>query len=325
MRATALSSAKPCELSVIIPAHNEADNVEPLYDELAAVMRGLGRPYEIIFVDDGSSDGTAARIAALAARDRQVKLVQLLRNYGQTAAMMAGIDYAGGDIIVAMDGDGQNDPADIPRLIAELDKGYDVVSGWRRDRKDSTVTRTIPSVIANRLISAISGVKLHDYGCSLKAYRREVIKGVRLYGEMHRFIPIYTTWFGGRIAELPVSHRPRLRGTSKYGLGRIAKVLLDIAVVRFLDRYLTKPIYIFGGFGILSILGGTAAAVWMFWLKLVEGRSFILTPLPIVVTMLYVTGVLALLMGLLAELMVRTYFESQDKRVYAVKTLINIE
>ncbi len=325
MRAAPLAAAEPCELSVIIPVHDEAENVGPLYAELSAVMRALARPYEILFVDDGSQDSTPALVTALAASDRRVKVVQLLRNYGQTAAMMAGIDYATGSILIAMDGDGQNDPVDIPRLIAELDKGYDVVSGWRQDRKDHAATRRFPSMVANRLISAISGVKLHDYGCSLKAYRREVIKGVRLYGEMHRFIPIYTTWFGGRIAELPVNHRPRLHGASKYGLARIAKVLLDIAVVRFLDRYLTKPIYVFGGFGLLSIFGGTAAAAWMFWLKFVDHRSFILTPLPVVVTMLYVTGVLAVLMGLLAELMVRTYFESQDKRVYAVKTLINIE
>jgi len=324
MRA-ALAPAKPLDLSIVIPVRDEAENVAPLHTEIAAALGALGRPYEIIFVEDGSRDRTLAAVAEIAARDRRVKVVQLLRNYGQTAAMMAGIDYAAGAVIIAMDGDGQNDPADIPRLIAELDKGYDVVSGWRKERKDRTLSRKLPSLFANRLISAISGVRLHDYGCSLKAYRREVIKGVRLYGEMHRFIPIYTTWFGGRIAELPVNHRPRLRGRSKYGLTRIFKVLLDIAVVRFLDRYLTKPIYIFGGFGLLSILAGSAAAVWMLWLKFVDGKNFVQTPLPIVVTMLFVTGVLAVLMGLLAELTVRTYFESQDKRVYAVKTLINID
>jgi glycosyltransferase involved in cell wall biosynthesis len=322
MRAAA---PRPCDLSVVIPVHDEAENVGHLYDELNAVMRGLGRPYEIIFVDDSSEDQTLAMISGLAARDRQLKVVQLSRNYGQTAATMAGIDYAAGAILIAMDGDGQNDPADIPRLLSELEKGFDVVSGWRRDRKDSAVTRRFPSIVANRLISAISGVKLHDYGCSLKAYRREVIKGVRLYGEMHRFIPIFTTWFGGSIAEVPVNHRPRLGGTSKYGLGRVTKVLLDIAVVRFLDRYLTKPIYVFGGFGLLSMLGGAVAALWMLWLRLVDHISFILTPLPVLVTMLFVTGVLAVLMGLLAELTVRTYFESQDKRAYAIKALINIE
>ena len=305
--------------------HDEAESIAPLHQELAAVLDALGRRYEIIFVDDGSRDRTLAVASEIAARDRSVKVVQLLRNYGQTAAMMAGIDYAQGAVIVAMDGDGQNDPADIPRLLAELEKGYDVVSGWRTERKDRALTRRLPSFFANRIISAISGVKLHDYGCSLKAYRREVIKSVRLYGEMHRFIPIYTTWFGGRIAELPVNHRPRLGGRSKYGLGRTFKVLLDIAVVRFLDRYLTKPIYIFGGFGLVSIFAGVIAATYMLWLKFGAGLSFILTPLPVVVTMLFVTGLLAVLMGLLAELMVRTYFKSQDKRVYAVKTLINIE
>ncbi len=324
MRA-ALVPARSLDLSVIIPVHDEAESIAPLHQELAAVLDALGRRYEIIFVDDGSRDRTLAVASEIAARDRSVKVVQLLRNYGQTAAMMAGIDYAQGAVIVAMDGDGQNDPADIPRLLAELEKGYDVVSGWRTERKDRALTRRLPSFFANRIISAISGVKLHDYGCSLKAYRREVIKSVRLYGEMHRFIPIYTTWFGGRIAELPVNHRPRLGGRSKYGLGRTFKILLDIAVVRFLDRYLTKPIYIFGGFGLVSIFAGAIAATYMLWLKFGAGLSFILTPLPVVVTMLFVTGLLAVLMGLLAELMVRTYFESQDKRVYAVKTLINIE
>lgn len=312
------------DVSVVIPFFNEEENIRPLYDRLIPVLRSLGKSFEIIFVDDGSSDATVARAREIAAEDKAVKVVELLRNYGQTAAMMAGIDFATGAVLVAMDGDGQNDPHDIPRLLAELDKGYDVVSGWRKDRQDHA-SRTFPSRVANRLISTISGVELHDYGCSLKAYRHEVIKNVRLYGEMHRFIPIYTKWFGGKISEIPVNHFPRTRGVSKYGFNRIGKVLLDLAVVRFLDRYVTKPIYVFGGFGLASLAGSVLSFLWMLWLKLFEGTSFIQTPLPVLVAVLFATGALSILMGLLAELLVRTYYEAQDKRVYMVRTLTNFE
>jgi len=312
------------DISVIIPFYNEEENIRPLYERLIPVLRSLGKGFEVIFVDDGSSDATVARAHDIAAEDKAVKVVELLRNYGQTAAMMAGIDYAKGAVLVAMDGDGQNDPNDIPRLLAELDKGFDVVSGWRKDRQDHA-SRTLPSRVANRLISAISGVALHDYGCSLKAYRHDVIKHVRLYGEMHRFIPIYTKWFGGKITEIPVNHFPRTRGVSKYGFNRIGKVLLDLMVVRFLDRYVTKPIYVFGGFGLLSLGGSALSFLWMLWLKLFEGTSFIQTPLPVLVAVLGATGVLSVLMGLLAELLVRTYYEAQDKRVYMVRTLTNFE
>ncbi len=312
------------DISVIIPFYNEEENIRPLYERLIPVLRSLDKSFEVIFVDDGSSDATVARAREIAAEDSAVKVVELLRNYGQTAAMMAGIDFARGAVLVAMDGDGQNDPHDIPRLLAELDRGYDVVSGWRKDRQDHA-SRTLPSRIANRLISTISGVALHDYGCSLKAYRHDVIKHVRLYGEMHRFIPIYTKWFGGKITEIPVNHFPRTRGVSKYGFNRIGKVLLDLAVVRFLDRYVTKPIYVFGGFGLASLGGSVLSFLWMLWLKLFEGTSFIQTPLPVLVAVLFATGVLSVLMGLLAELMVRTYYEAQDKRVYMVRTLTNFE
>jgi len=315
---------QPAEIAVIIPFFNEEENIGPVIAQLTDVLTGLGKTYEIIVVDDGSTDSTGERVRAIAAKDPAVKVVQLLRNYGQTAAMMAGIDFAGGDILVAMDGDGQNDPADIPRLLEELERGYDVVSGWRFDRKDSSV-RVWLSGIANRLISFVSGVKLHDYGCSLKAYRRDAIKNVRLYGEMHRFIPIYTKWLGGRISEIPVGHRPRIRGKSKYGFKRIAKVLLDLVVVRFLDRYLTKPIYVFGGFGLLCLAAAGLTFFWMLWLKFAEGTSFILTPLPVLVAVLGATSVLSILMGLLAELLVRTYYEVQDKRVYSVRSLTNFE
>lgn len=320
-----LSKINDTALSVIIPFYNEEENIVALYERLTPVLAGLGRPYEIIFVDDGSRDRTVEHARQIAASDSSVKVVELLRNYGQTAAMMAGIDHAKGAVLIAMDGDGQNDPSDIPRLLAELDKGYDVVSGWRKDRKDSALSRTLPSRMANRLISVISGVALHDYGCSLKAYRRQVIKHVRLYGEMHRFIPIYTAWYGGRICEIPVQHHPRRGGRSKYGLNRIVKVLLDLVIVVFMDRYLTKPIYVFGGFGLMSFAASGVAFLWMLYRKLFEHTSFIQTPLPILVAVTLCTGVLSFLLGLLAELLVRTYYEAQNKQTYMVRTHINFD
>jgi len=236
---------------------------------------------------------------------------------------MAGFDHASGDIIIAMDGDGQNDPAEISKLLMEIEKGYDVVSGWRKDRRDKTLTRKIPSRIANWLISKVSGVCLHDYGCSLKAYRRSVIDGVRLYGEMHRFIPIYTAWQGGRITEIPVNHRARLRGVSKYGLNRVFKVLLDLLLVCFLERYLTKPIYVFGGAGMMLLFLSFLTAMWAVGLKLLGDVSFISTPLPMLISTFFTTGVICGLMGLVAEMIMRTYYEAQDKDVYQVRERIN--
>lgn len=320
--ATMDGTTAPVRLSVIVPFYNEAANIAALHGRLRAVLDGISGGVEMIFVDDGSRDGTAEAARSLAAADPSVRVIELLGNYGQTAAMMAGIDHARGEIIVAMDGDGQNDPADIPRLLAELDKGFDVVSGWRQDRKDAT-SRTLPSRAANWLISRISGVRLHDYGCSLKAYRRSVLRHVRLYGEMHRFIPIYTSWFGGRVTELPVAHHPRVHGRSNYGFDRVVKVLLDLVVVMFLQRYLTKPIYLFGGFGLLCFAASTGCFGWMLWLKYVDGKSFIQTPLPVLTAMLFVTAALSTLMGLLAEIMVRTYYEAQNKHVYAVRRYTN--
>ncbi|HLN24847.1 MAG TPA: glycosyltransferase family 2 protein [Patescibacteria group bacterium] len=312
------------DISVIVPFYNEEENIEAVYRSVVAVLAPLGKTYEIIFVDDGSSDTTVKRARALAQTDGKLKVVELLRNYGQTAAMMAGIDFASGTVVVAMDGDGQNDPADIPRLLDELGKGFDVVSGWRKDRQDHA-SRTFPSRVANWLISKISGVSLHDYGCSLKAYRCDVIKDIRLYGEMHRFIPIYMKWLGGKISEIPVNHHPRTHGTSKYGFNRIFKVLLDLTLVVFLERFTTKPIYVFGGFGLLSLAGGLLCFLWMLGLKLFTGLSFILTPLPVLTAILCATGVMSILMGLQAELTVRTYYEAQDKRIYSVRSLTNIE
>ena len=311
-------------LSITVPIYNEADNIGPLYERLVAALEPLGKPYEIVLVDDGSHDGSDKALDALAAKDARVKVVHFRRNYGQTAAMMAGIRYASGEIIIPMDGDLQNDPADIPKLLAKLDEGYDVVSGWRKDRKDNPIKRNLPSRLANWLISSISGVHLHDYGCSLKAYRRDVVKGVKLYGEMHRFIPIYATWEGGKVAEVVVTHHPRERGASKYGMNRVVKVLLDLIVVQFLARYASRPIYLFGGCGILALAGAFAAGVWAVYLKYFESTSFIQTPLPLLVVLLTLTGGISILMGLLAEIIMRTYFESQGKAVYLVRSTSNL-
>lgn len=303
------------EISIIVPVYNEELNVGELHERLRQALVDVNA--ELIFVDDGSRDGTPARLREIAQRDPSVRLIRFRRNFGQTAALSAGIDHARGRVIVPIDGDLQNDPADIPRLLAKLNEGYDVVSGWRIHRKDP-FHRRLPSVIANRLISWISGVRLHDYGCSLKAYRRSVLKDVRLYGEMHRFVPIYASWQGARVTEMPVNHYPRTRGKSNYGIERTLKVILDLIVVKFLSSYATKPIYIFGGFGALSFLMSMAAFVLMVYYKLTGQKSFVETPLPLVVVMFLLVGSLSLLLGLVAELTVRTYYESQGKRTYAL-------
>ena len=304
----------PRLVSVIVPVYNEALNVGELYERIAQV---LPTGAEYIFVDDGSTDDTYARLCAIGKRDDRVQIIRFRRNFGQTAALSAGIDHARGDIIVPIDGDLQNDPGDIPRLRAKLDEGYDVVSGWRLKRRDP-FHRRLPSMIANRLISWISGVRLHDYGCSLKAYRRRVLEHVRLYGEMHRFVPIYASWQGARVAELPVDHHPRTRGKSNYGFERTLKVILDLIVVKFLSSYATKPIYVFGGFGMLSLFLSFLTFCWMLYYKLIGEKDFVQTPLPLVVVMLFLVGCLSVLLGLVAELTIRTYYESQGKRTYVV-------
>ncbi|MGB8839452.1 MAG: glycosyltransferase family 2 protein [Aliidongia sp.] len=317
-----MSAAVPY-ISVIVPIYNEEESIGLLLPRLYAVLDPLPHRFEIILVNDGSRDRSLALLRAAAAQRTEVKIVDFRRNYGQTAAMMAGIDHASGDIIVAIDADLQNDPDDIPALLAKLDEGYDVVSGWRRDRKDAAVRRNLVSRIANRVISRISGVRLNDYGCTLKAYRKDVIKGVRLYGEMHRFIPIYAAWQGARVTELPVRHHPRQFGRSKYGLERIVKVVLDLMVVKFLDRHFVKPIYVFGGFGVFSFALSGLSALYMIYLKFAEGLSMIQTPLPLLSAMAFLVGVMSLLMGLLAEMLVRVYFESQNRAPYLVKDLVN--
>ena len=311
-------------LSVVVPVYNEADNLLALFEDLTDALLGLRQSWEVLFVDDGSVDESPRVLRELASKDDKIKVLTLRRNFGQTAATMAGIDHASGEVVVVMDGDGQNDPAEIPALLDKLAEGYDVVSGWRRERRD-TRFRVWLSRAANRIISCISGVRLHDYGCSLKAYRREILRSVRLYGEMHRFIPIYARWQGARVAEIPVNHRPRLAGSSKYGFERIFKVVLDLMVVQFLGRYETKPIYVFGGFGLLCWGISALSTAYAFYRKIFEDVSFILTPLPLLSLMAFMTGTLSILMGFLAELVVRTYYESQQKAPYSVKHALNLE
>ncbi len=304
------------ELSIVIPVFNEADNVAPLHEELSLVLAELGRPYEIVFVDDGSTDRTPERVAAVASGDTHVRLVRLRRNFGQTAAFSAGFDAARGDVVITMDGDRQNDPADIPRLVAKLEEGgYDLVCGWRKQRKDPP-SRRLPSFLANRLISWATGVKLHDYGCSLKAIRGEVVKEMRLYGEMHRFIPAVASWMGVRLAELPVNHRPRTQGSSKYGLGRTARVVLDLFTVKFLGAYGTRPAHLFGFMGLLSGGIGLAILVHLAYIRLFADQAIGGRPLLLLGALLFLTGVILVSFGLVAELLVRTYHESQGKPTY---------
>lgn len=284
-----------------------------------------GSIFEIIFVDDGSTDSSAERLASAIAAHPEIKVIEFRYNAGQTAAVMAGFDHASGDTIVTIDADLQNDPEDIPLLLSKLDEGADVVSGWRKDRQDAFIRRNFVSRIANILISRISGVKLHDYGCTLKAYRKEVLGGMRLYGEMHRFVPIYASWMGAKVVELPVRHHARRFGQSKYGLSRILKVVLDLLVVKFFSRYLVKPIYIFGGFGFWSILGGLATLSYALFLKFFASTSLIQTPLPVLAAMMILIGIISILLGFLAEIMVRTYFKSQGISAYKVRKLLNFE
>ncbi|MDE7241142.1 glycosyltransferase family 2 protein [Desulfovibrio sp.] len=309
-------------ISLIIPVYNEEGSLPGLFAAIEQAATKLPE-LEVILVDDGSSDSSAELLAAQAQKDPRFKVLALAVNRGQTAAIQAGIDHASGDTLVFMDSDLQNDPADIPRLLEKIDEGYDVVSGWRKDRKDNPIKRNFPSRVANALISGISGVRLHDYGCTLKAYRRRALKDVRLYGEMHRFIPIYASWQGAKVAEIPVTHHPRRHGASKYGLERIFKVLLDLLVVKFLSRYLTKPIYVFGGFGFLAFFLSLISLLWALVLKFFFATSLIQTPLPLFAGLCFLLGCMCILMGLLAEVMSRTYFESQQGRPYSIREKIN--
>lgn len=312
----------PPELSLFLPVLDEEDNLRPMHAKISEALNALGKTAEVIFVDDGSTDKSLEILKEIAASDDRVRVISLRRNYGQTAAMSAGIDAAKGNILIPMDADLQNDPADIIRLLEKLDEGYDVVSGWRKNRQDKLISRKIPSQIANRIISWIGGVPLHDYGCSLKAYRRDVIQDVKLYGEMHRFIPIYASWAGARVTEIPVDHHARTMGKSKYGISRTIKVVFDLITIKFMASYQTKPLYVFGAFGVIAFFISIIAGIWAFVLKLFYSTSFIQTPLPIIAVVMLAISVQFVLMGLLAELQVRTYHESQDKAIYAVREKI---
>ncbi len=307
-------------VSVVIPLYNEEENVEILNERLSETMKGLGSDYEIVYVDDGSSDGTLGLLEGLQKKDEHIVVLSLRRNFGQTAAFAAGFDFARGDVVVTMDGDLQNDPTDIPRLL-ELTKDFDLVSGWRRKRQDS-FSRTFPSKVANWLISKVTGVRLHDYGCSLKAYRREVVKNLKLYGEMHRFIPAVASWYGVRIAEIETTHHPRLRGKSKYGISRTIKVLLDLVTVKFLQSFSTKPIQFFGPLGIFFGLAGFVVSLYLTAAKLFKGVDIGGRPLLLLGALLIIVGIQFIGMGLLGEMIVRVYHESQKKPIYALKKIL---
>ena len=310
------------DISVVIPVYNEADALPGLYRALADTLDRLPQAAEIIFADDGSRDGSVATLDAFAEGDPRVRVLHLSRNYGQTAALMAAIQNSTGDVIIPMDADGQNDPADIPRLLDKLAEGYDVVSGWRTSRQDGALTRRLPSVIANRLISALLRVPLHDYGCTLKAYRREVVEDIRLYGEMHRFIPIYAAWEGARVTELAVAHHARKFGESKYGIGRIARVLLDLLIVYYIDRAFDRPIQFFGKLGLGFLILAVAIFGWAAILKYTSDVSLIQTPLPLLASTIGLSGVLFLLLGIIAEVQARIYFEARGRPPYKIKRLV---
>lgn len=315
-------SSPTCDLSLLIPLYNEEENLAPLLEAVHAAVSPLGMSYEVVLVDDGSSDATPRLLKDAARKDPRLRAVILRRNFGQTAALAAAIAHARGRILVPLDGDLQNDPADIPRLLAKLEEGYDVASGWRKDRQDTFLTRTLPSRLANALISRISGVHLHDYGCSLKAYRREVLDPALLVGEMHRFVPILASWQGARVAEVEVRHHPRLRGTSKYGLGRTFKVLLDLATVKFMGSYLTKPIYLFGGGGLFMGTLGALLAGWTLYRKLFDGVYVKDQPLFLVAIFFGLVGVQLIMLGLLGEVLSRVYFAATGSPPYAVREVV---
>jgi glycosyltransferase involved in cell wall biosynthesis len=313
-------------LSLVIPVYNEQDNLPLLFDAVYATMNTLNRSWEMILVDDGSRDKSLSLLKDYAQKDPgHVRVISFRRNFGQTAAIAAGLDYSQGEIIVLLDADMQNDPADIPMMLAKMDEGYDLVSGWRKDRKDNAVTRNFPSMLANWLISRVTGVHLHDYGCTLKVYRRDVLEGFRLYGEMHRFIPVYANSVGANITEVVVSHHPRKFGKTKYGLERTVKVILDLFTVKFLVAYASKPLYLFGGAGGLLMAVSAISMVYLFIRRVFFLVAIGNSPLLQMSAMFFILGVQSILMGLIAELLVRTYHESQRKPTYTIRTMLNLE
>ena len=307
------------DLSIVIPIFEEEKNIQPLYTELKGVLSDLGKNSEIIFIDDGSKDNSFELLRRIQQDDQDVRLIRFRRNFGQTAALAAGFQHAQGDVIVTMDGDQQNDPRDIPKLLDKIDEGYDLVSGWRYDRQDPYWSRKIPSMIANRLISRTTDVKLHDYGCTLKALRKEVAKNITLYGELHRFIPAIASWMGVSIAEVKVNHRPRVLGETKYGISRTIRVLLDLITVKFLLNYAGRPIHFFGLPGLLSGLIGFLLALYMTFERLFLGVPMGNRPLLLFAILLILIGIQFIVIGLLGELQIRTYYETQNKPIYVVK------
>lgn len=314
------------KLSIVVPVYNEEKNLPELFEQIMAVMQPLEMDWDVTFVDDGSRDASVEVIRLLQAQapDR-VRMVVFRRNYGQTAAISAGINQSDGDVVILMDADLQNDPADIPLLLEELDKGFDVVSGWRKNRQDNQLTRNLPSHLANKLISSSTGVHLHDYGCTLKAYRRDILDSINLYGEMHRFIPVYAREAGGKISEVVVHHHPRKHGKANYGLERTVKVILDLFVVQFLMKFSQKPIYLFGGVG-LGLMGiSFGLFLWLAIRRIVSAVSVLGSPWFQISIMMFILGFLAVLLGLIAELVMRTYYESQDKKTYAIREVVDPE
>jgi len=311
------------DISVIIPIFNEEANIETLYSQLKHVLKNINKSYEIIFVDDGSTDGAFNLLKELHQKDINVKAIKFRKNFGQTAAMSAGFDYARGEVIITIDGDLQNDPQDIPRLLKKVHEGFDIVSGWRAERKDLFLTRRLPSYFANKLISWVTGVKLHDYGCTLKAYKREVIKNVNLYGEMHRFIPAVASWMGISEAEIKVKHRPRKHGKSKYGLSRTLSVMLDLITIKFLLSFSTKPIQIFGLWGLFSLILGGISGLAVILMKIMLKVDMTGNPLLYLAVLFFFVGIQFIMMGLLGEILVRVYHEVQNKPTYAIKEILD--
>lgn len=310
-------------ISIIIPIFNEEDNLNKLSESILEALKDI--KYEVLFINDGSTDNSEEKLLAITEIHNNFYLINLRRNYGQTAAMQAGFDNAKGKIIIPMDGDLQNDPADIPNLLKKIEEGYDVVSGWRKNRLDKKLTRIIPSKIANYIISRISGIHLHDYGCTLKAYKKEVLSEIKLYGEMHRFIPIYASWEGAKVTEVVVNHNSRFAGETKYGLSRIPKVILDLLVIRFFDKSLDRPIHLFGKFGLFMFLIAFILSFLAIFFKIFHSISFILTPLPLLAVFFSMTGIICIFIGLIAELQSRIYFESIGRPAYLIKKKYNSE
>ncbi len=319
---TAARQPDQVELSIIIPVYQEVENIEPLYQKLAQALEQLDRAWEVVFVDDGSRDGSLDVLRAVFQRDRRVRVISLRRNFGQTAAVSAGFDYAQGQVFITMDGDLQNDPNDIPRLLEKLNEGYDIVSGWRRDRKDPFFTKGLPSLISNKLASWLTGIALHDSGCTLKVYRRDVVEGIHLYGELHRYIPAVASSVGARVAEIEVSHHPRQHGKSKYGITRLVRGLVDLISLKLLLSYMTRPMQMFGALGLISILLGGVFGIATLLMKLLMSFDITGNPMLYLMVMAFIVGIQFISLGFLGEITIRTYHESQHKPIYVVKEVM---